>query len=1066
MTNEKLLLNYLHELNYQDDPANVVGPTTSLTLRTIPAPGGDIAYVRKFGTDYLIKQVTGITDPIDTDLTFTICAADGTILGSRRGGAAFAAGSILTTAQPCYMVVSARVTGGATMLAAVTVNTDVDPGGLIFTCPTDTLAPSEYYNLYLSDTGSTYYDEAYMYGGARHTPALNNERKPYFTIATSLAACASAHDDGVEVLDSAEYDEELTVSLATFALYATAGQTPTLTAGIGARASRAQVVQGNNTDTCYVSKSGDDGNAGTYQSPYLTLTFAIANRGARTHIKIMDSGIYLENITLAADIDLEPLFGFMPKIVSGNIGLPVIDLTHTGADVYGITIDGATGPAIHISVNNHAGNITDNTTYNHSNGIVAGGAFNCNTKVLRNISYNSSGAGIYLYHNAASTHSVQKNIVYACDYGIIDEFGAGSTTDIQNNVVYNCSAPSGIGIMLRWNGTNAAVNGNIKNNTIYGCTSWGIAFADASGGDNNFTGTISNNISKNNGLDLYKEGSAVAVTITYTAYSTNTGFVIGAGCITTDVKFCKETTPYKLGLSANSPAYRTGSDNDDMGARLRIIIIGQTDIEINGFFINGKNQYNNGIIKASQSNLVPLTIRWNDAYDCQGIDLDIYDNDADTDATITNNKIHGSGNGLRLARGGNSVSNNLIYGNSVYGLWCDYTGQSFSHNVFMGNQYGLYAESSSAALTIIDNIFSGNMLYGIYSEVIIIPSYCCINDAINGYVDISDGTNIETNPLFIDADGYDYHIMTIEAGSLVDSPCKNIASDGYDIGAYLMTRGIASEAWRKYQLAWNPRRLDPEYNGKGVTAFETALGVRKLFEKSHKRIFPLQWDSAQASTEELWKKIQFLSSLVPDRDQGRTADQCRIRLHPLPDQLILDSTGDIDAATKTIADDGLALVEDELKGYWAGVKYYSADSGAEIVSVFGAGSCYGMIEIAPGPGWENDELIGCYFYRNGYYYYIYGNQPNEFYVYDPNCTLVDESDAAWNVEKYFKIVKNESTVLHLQDDSGELPMGEYDYYVDFIEVMSSNPQFKTNQPRYYWQQETWKTGFSLTLEEI
>ena len=129
MAHENILLHYLNKIYYQNDPLNVIGATTVTSLRTVPSPSGDVAYVRKFGTDYLIKQVTDITDPVDGNMTFTVKAADGTTLGSRTGGGAFSAGSTLATAQSCYLEISAS--GGAvTVLASITIDTDVDVGGL------------------------------------------------------------------------------------------------------------------------------------------------------------------------------------------------------------------------------------------------------------------------------------------------------------------------------------------------------------------------------------------------------------------------------------------------------------------------------------------------------------------------------------------------------------------------------------------------------------------------------------------------------------------------------------------------------------------------------------------------------------------------------------------------------------------------------------------------------------------------------------------------------------------------------------------------------------------------
>ena len=244
MKNELILLHYLHAIDYLEEDQNAIGATTSTTLRTLPTPTGDIAYVRKFGLDYEITDVTDIEDPIDANMTFRVYALDGTLLGSRTGGGAFVDGSTVATAQGCYMEIEAS--GGAVVvLATITIDTDVDAGGKTFVCAAETIQEGDTLTLYLSDTTSTYYDNNYMYGGARHTSVLNNADLPYFHPDTAIAACASANDDGVEVLDSAIYEMETTISLADFYIYASIGQTPTLTNGIGARVTREVEHDGN-----------------------------------------------------------------------------------------------------------------------------------------------------------------------------------------------------------------------------------------------------------------------------------------------------------------------------------------------------------------------------------------------------------------------------------------------------------------------------------------------------------------------------------------------------------------------------------------------------------------------------------------------------------------------------------------------------------------------------------------------------------------------------------------------------------------------------------------------------
>ena len=67
--NEVLQIDYLQDITYNNTAENTVGAGTTTGLRTVPSPGGDIAYVRKFGTDYEITEVTDIEDPVDGNMT-------------------------------------------------------------------------------------------------------------------------------------------------------------------------------------------------------------------------------------------------------------------------------------------------------------------------------------------------------------------------------------------------------------------------------------------------------------------------------------------------------------------------------------------------------------------------------------------------------------------------------------------------------------------------------------------------------------------------------------------------------------------------------------------------------------------------------------------------------------------------------------------------------------------------------------------------------------------------------------------------------------------------------------
>ena len=51
-SNEKIVINFRNTIVYTNADLNVIGATTNITLRELYTVSGDVAYVRKFGTDY------------------------------------------------------------------------------------------------------------------------------------------------------------------------------------------------------------------------------------------------------------------------------------------------------------------------------------------------------------------------------------------------------------------------------------------------------------------------------------------------------------------------------------------------------------------------------------------------------------------------------------------------------------------------------------------------------------------------------------------------------------------------------------------------------------------------------------------------------------------------------------------------------------------------------------------------------------------------------------------------------------------------------------------------------
>lgn len=1067
---EKILIQYLHEIDYSETDGNVIGATTNLTLRTVAAvAAGTTIYVRKFGTPYLITDVTDIEDPLDADMTFTVYALDGTELGHRTGGGAYVDGAELAVAQGCYLTVTA--TGACTVLAGITITTDVDAGGREFTCPAEVLGAAGSLRLYLSDTGSTYYDSGYMYGGARHTPVEGIERKPYFTITAALTRLAALGGlfKIVHVLDSATYDEDITLSVASTILQAALGQTPTITRGVGARVTREVAHNGNNLDTVYVGQlTGDDPNPGTYQSPYKTITAAYAGRGARTYLNIMDSETYTEaaTITFAAAFTVEPLYGKMP-IINNNLAAASASFlfTHASGSCYGMIFIGSSSQyGIQTSILNWAGTIRDNTCSYLAGGIfINGWSLGC---LISNNYCFSCDAGIYIAHGAASTGSITNNILYANGgawynagiYLYLTSNVFNDTLTIANNVIYGNTN----GIYIYFSGASPTFNGTIENNTITKNINGINVFRN--GGT--WSGTTRDLICYGNTIkDFYIEAGAPTFSRTnYTGVGYLTGWSASDGVLspTTDPKFCTVLSfPYKLGISSDSGAYRTDTSTDDMGAQLRILEINNDTITINGFNIDGQEQYNNGIFIVDNVHHISGIIKWCSIYDFQGIAIDLYDT-ADILQDIFNCKIYNNGNGIKLTYGGNEVEYCLIYNNTIYGIYSDYTAQEFIHDVFFGNETGLYLAANSAGLTIKDSIFTGNSLYGINSVVAVIPTYCCINDSYSALVDVSDASNIIGDPQIVSiaSGAEDFHIKTTWLDYFFNSVCYLAASDGYDIGAYVpITRATANDDWKKYEFAFNPQ-VEWANIPKGVTQYVDAKGNIDNYAVAHRRGFTFKFDAPQVSSEILRQKMEYFTTLIQKSENTLVDENCKFRVHMQPTTLLENGTAVISSTAKTLTVSGQTWIENQFKGFHVGIKYTSGILTGTIVAAART------MQVVPDPSWTNDQWIGYYFYYNGYYYYILDNDHDTLTLSDPQATLANAAVISWSIEKYFKILSNSATVLAVRDDDSELVAGTYYYYIDFIVCKLTDVAFGYSQPRFLYTREYSKTGFQIQFEEV
>ena len=1070
---ELVQIDYDHEIDYTITAENQVGAETDTGLRTVPTPGAEVYYVRKFGTDYNITEVTDIEDPVDANMTFTVKALDGTTLGARTGGGAFVAGSTVT-AQGCYLEIEADG-GDVTVLASITIDTDVDAGGLAFTCAAETIYDGNTLTLYLSDTGSTYYDSSYMYGGGRHTPAADTARKPFFHPYDCVLDGGWGNDDGIEIVDSQTYSfpykasdgnwyYELPLSVTPCYLYSTDGQAPTIKGDIGASATREVSALFNNVTAVFFNENGTNTDTGatgyedSWHDPYGTMANALtaaAGKGVSlviyggTGATVENNYITIGNTTLGA-YTLELEYGYYCTLT--GLSSNYISLNNASCNIYGFSLD----TIIITTTANWGGDFKNCDCFSNPsiffriNNTFSGNINNC---VFRNNHIGISFLDGTNHSGTISNSLFYNNTTYGIESAILGIF----TGSINNCLAYD-------------NGNSGFYIRNDFRGTFENCLAWNNISYGIHTNLTAFTGTIRNCIVWNNGAyDLYRQGTQP--TITESNYGTNAAaandWTIGAGCITTDPKFCKIIYPYRLGISRDSGAYRTDTSSDDMGAHLRIIEINESDIEINGIEFDGNSQFNNAIYIADTADHTGTIIKWCSIHDFHGIQIDLYDNNTDLDAIISNNLIYNGGNGLALSYGGNTLEENCIYNNTIYGIWSDYTGQTFNHNVFFGNYYGLYLESNSGSIIIKNCIFHNNLNYGINSEVSLNTTYCCHADAVNSNVDISSSTNITENPLFVSevSSSEDFHLKRTERDNIVESPCLD-ASDTTsfpDMGAYDEDASVGEESWKKFVLNYNPTNMNDEIATKGRINFDDIYGNVHLWGQDQHLILPFKWSDDFASDEEQYNMIRYFCGLIPTRQNGKTESQCEFRVKLLPTSYFGSGTGTIDASAKTLTDSG--WYPNQKKGWHVTIKYTSGTATGNLVAASKTLVVTGLTATV-------DQYEGYYFPYNGYYYYIKSNIPTsggetELVLSDPNDTLTaDASGINWSICKMFKVESNTTTVLTLTDDDSELPDGSYDYYFDFIKSRVITNNFVGNQSGFKW--DTWKTksGYDITFTEV
>ena len=1031
---DRIAIDFRHTTVYFETALNAVGATTSVTLRTgLLVPGANDAYVKRFGTPYPVIDILAAVKAVPRGGAgnigrYRIYAADGLLLGTviDNGVSAYADGGIDVVNTDIYIVLDCTL--GAYTLNdgdVLQMDTDVDVAGLnaILSGETVTLAGGETITWWLSSSGSTYYDTAYIYGGNRHTPALGSAKYPYFTISAGVAAAVAA-GTVVEIMDSETYQEAVQVPGIT--VQAALGHTPRVIFPIGAHAER-DAIQYNNSTAVYVNPNGIDANPGTFQLPFATIAAAYAAAAGAAAVAIGGVGatagmIFSENLTFNAANFVVADYGYVPEIRAvGN----AVTITMTGA----ATLQGCVirGQAIAVDMVGAAG------TVQYCSCFGCGIRGNNGTVTVEHTEIASAAQGILAFAGAGNL-VVNYCSIHDCIEGIHGGVALGAGTAIFNNDIYECTA-NGMAFDSTIN-----VAAGISHNTIYDCT-FGMWF--------DFAGAVAvvpvDIIVTDCTTGVQLNNAATTLTINFCAIANNGASAGGPGlggftptnAIAGDPLLVDPANGL-LGIRADSPCYHAASGGDNAGAERWIVQFIANTCVIDGLIIDGRGANYDGVTTsiATRTNCV---IKWCSLLGHHSMGIDNYAVAVST-WTITNCDFRGCGTGIMCAHQDNTI-NECVFSESIWsGIYLTQTGQAVTHVSVFAGANGLRL-SAAASVALIDSIFSGQSEYAIYSDAWIYPTFCNIEGAVSALVNLSDASNLNTSPFFIDTESTvkDLHLWTIAAGYPVDSPCIDAASDGFDMGAYLIDRGVADGSWETYILPNVIMQVSEGIVPKGAKGFEVVTGSHSLAGKTHKRRVDLRWPTDTASKDaEFRQMIELLNTFIEDDHQGWTPEQIIMRLHLKPTELLLARfTGTVDASAQTTFDPAAAWIRNAWRGYDATHEWYESavgvlDDVAKTLAVAGA-------------PWVVDEWIGYWFpqavvnacgvvlaFR---WFLVLANTVNTITYSDPYDLSVSVAAAfSFAIVSWHKVASNDAQYLCLEDEDADLLRdGETPHvYVDIL----------------------------------
>jgi len=758
--------------------------------------------------------------------------------------------------------------------------------------------------------------------------------RTYYKAVVTINASATLHY--AVCLDSGIYDEDFIEPYnASYQKYALAadGQSPTLTRSIGARTSFVPTgkylvsgteyfvdgVNGNDSwdGTAEVYGGGTTGPKKTIQAGVNLLT--VAGDGLQ-----IAEGEYDENVTLYNDALVRYYYakeGEIPILTNTGAGGEVIQTAaNVQARIEGLYINGThtvsnnNGIVFNGGVTGGASNIIWDCTFINCAIGIADYANNGNTRFDRNY-FKDCGTGIAFTQTGAvaNTIYIRKNrfidmVVWSID-AVLSPASRTCSIEITDNVSQGLN-----GYRFWLDGTTPTPpDWTIHRNTSYAYngTNDQCYYFQIVG---SYSISVRNNLAKNDesggsAYCFYSNAASIPLVNCLSDQSMDNN-VTYSNCVdSTDPGFVRtygEEVDYLLGIRPDGDAFSQADDGyRDIGAELNLIDIAHT-CEIDGFTMDGQDQYFCALRQVSGVIGGPF-FKYNEIENFASHAMVVK---GGSTFNYRYNFLRRNGNGIYFTGTVERNRNNIFHDNVHYGRYKDTLNATTYDQkcIYFRNRIGIYFSNNVLGATVLDSITQGNREYGIYSAggITRIADNCLLADPYFD-MDVSDAGNIFTSPLFVNIEEYseDFHIRTNYGGYPFNSPCKDAASGGDDIGAWQVSRS-GSISYSSFTFLANPFRMVERWEKVRPVESTAQSGKVRTSVPASNKVFELVWTDDYYSPDAQSELFDRLAS--EDND---------MRFWPRGASGIVSGTGTVNGTNKTLTDATLSgnIRKDRFKTY-------------------------------------------------------------------------------------------------------------------------------------------------------